>query len=404
MKKIIDITQKKYTHKINVIFLTLFAFFTLACEQVKPEEPVIEEKEKTVLIYMVANNNLYQNAINNFSDITKSDIPDNGYLLVYYHLYNKSPFLLNVHKQDQTVIVDTVYRFPADINSAKTSSLISAMNITKTMFPAKKYGLILWSHGTGWLPKAYYSNGAFPGSKVERSASYYYDRFAHLVKSFGSENGEEIEIIDLAKAIPYKQEFIIFDACLMGCIEVAYEFKEKTDYLIASPAEILTSGFPYSKIIKHLFKTDADVVAAAQEYHNYYNSQSGYLKSSTISVTKSSELDSLALYANKIFEKDRANIQNVNLDNIQPYFRINKHWFYDLNDFLSQLSTDNSNLAKFKEAMDKAIIYKATTNQMIDLPIVRFSGTSTYIPKPANEELDKFYSNFAWNKACGMIK
>ena len=47
--------------------------------------------------------------------------------------------------------MDTVYQFP-DINSATTTALKNAMNLTNTMFPAKEKGLILWSHGTGWLP------------------------------------------------------------------------------------------------------------------------------------------------------------------------------------------------------------------------------------------------------------
>lgn len=33
----------------------------------------------------------------------------------------------------------------------------------------------------------------------------------------------------------------------MGGIEVAYELRNKTDYMIASPAEVISNGFPYEK-------------------------------------------------------------------------------------------------------------------------------------------------------------
>ena len=51
-----------------------------------------------------------------------------------------------------------------------------------------------------------------------------------------------IEIADLPGAIPMHLDFIIMDACLMGCVEVAYELRDKCDILIFSPTEILSSG------------------------------------------------------------------------------------------------------------------------------------------------------------------
>jgi hypothetical protein len=67
-----------------------------------------------------------------------------------------------------------------------------------------------------------------------------------------------MELADFANAIPYKLDFIIFDACFMGSVEVCYELKDKAEYIVASPTEILSPGFVYSSMMQHLFKPKAD--------------------------------------------------------------------------------------------------------------------------------------------------
>ena len=59
-----------------------------------------------------------------------------------------------------------------------------------------------------------------------------------MVKSIGQSrhNGRsyEIEIEDFAKAIPMKLDYILFDACLMGNLEIALNIAPYADYLVAS--------------------------------------------------------------------------------------------------------------------------------------------------------------------------
>ena len=74
------------------------------------------------------------------------------------------------------------------------------------------------SHGTGWLPEFYYGDGADPENEVDIWEST-------SSKSMGSHvNGDELdemELSELASAIPMHLDYLIFDACLMGCVEVA---------------------------------------------------------------------------------------------------------------------------------------------------------------------------------------
>ena len=363
------------------IVIAVVALFSVSCDPVNGIAPEFPVKDKTVLIYMVGNNNLSSNAVTNLSDLKKGYVPTDDNLLVYYHTPDQSPIMLQL-RTDETgaVVQDTVYRFPQR-NSATAESLKSVLQVTNTMFPANEYGLFLWSHGTGWLPSGHYS------------------------KSFGEENGVEMEIVDMVKAIPYKLSFVVFDACLMGCVEVAYQMKDSVDYVISSPAEILSMGFPYSKVMKHLYRTPADYVSVAQEYYDYYNNMSGQSRSATISVVKTSELKNLADETKKVFDKYRDNIANLDFGSVQGYYRYNKYWFFDFGDFIKTIAGEED-AAPVIEALEEAVLYKAATPWFLDIAIDKnkFSGLSTYIPiAPSDPELDAFYAKFDWNKDTGMI-
>lgn len=358
----------------------VLALSCLACDPVEENAPEFEQKQKTVLVYMVANNNLSSNAENNLSSMKAGYVPEDDNLLVYMHLANTSPVLLRLHKDGTGAVQqDTVYRFPAQ-NSSDHKTLSSVMKVTRTMFPSQEYGLVLWSHGTGWLPEGYYT------------------------KSFGSDNGKEMDVKDLAAALPCKMDFVIFDACLMGGIEVAYELKDSVDYVISSPAEILSQGFPYSKIMQHIFSTPMDLEGVAKEYFNHYNEQGGSSRSATISLVKCSELGAVASETAKIVKEYGSNVGTVDTLAIQRYYRGGKHWFYDFGNFISQLSGGND--AQFQAALAKAVVYKATTPYFLEIAIdqKRYSGLSTYIPSPtADKELVEYYSKFKWSKDTGYL-
>lgn len=57
----------------------------------------------------------------------------------------------------------------------------------------------------------------------------------------GSMPHAEMELEEFAAAIPDGQlDFIVFEACLMAGVEVAYVLRGKTDYILSSAAEIVS--------------------------------------------------------------------------------------------------------------------------------------------------------------------
>ena len=381
---------------IRFLFCALAMALTLfSCKKAETEEIVVVKRPKTVLLYMVANNNLSYDAENSISRLQNGYIPaEEGNLLVYKHCAGMDPVLLHIKKGEEgTVVADTAYRFPPRVSATK-SALTQALNITQALFPADSYGLILWSHGTGWIPPLASSSSA--AQEVSGSAPQ---------RTFGLDGKVELEIRDLAQAIPYKLSFMLMDACFMGGIETAYEVKDSVDYYIGSPAEILTESFPYHKIMQHIFKSTPDYAAVCKEYYDYYNAKSGAERSATVALMDCSKLAEVAEVAKRVFDQYGERIASLDLSLLQPYFRgSSSKYFYDLKDLVDAIA-DASLSAEFAAALERAVPYKASTPYFIELPIRSFCGVSTYVPgNPADTKLADYYKQYKWNQATGMIK
>ena len=94
------------------------------------------------------------------------------------------------------------------------------LNRMQSDFPAASYGMVALWHATGWVP----AEMSLPALAL-RSA---------ILDSGTDEPYNYMELPDFADAIPFKLDFIVFDACFMGSVEVAYELKDKAAYPVAN--------------------------------------------------------------------------------------------------------------------------------------------------------------------------
>lgn len=401
------------------VLLALVAFAAVSCEAVVGEEKEFETKEKTVLVYIAGNNSLASHALENIEQMKKGYIPDkDGNIVIYSHVAEDPdhPVLIHLRQTEGQPVLDTVYKFPYQ-SSVATESLTSAMKVTQTMFPADEMSLILWSHGLGWVPVGYFADSPSPDDDRygENFASVIHERMPNSY--FGHDyigdslNVPGMEVTALAKAIPYELEFLIFDACNMGNVEVAYQLRNKTKYVISSPTEIMGTGFPYHKIMQHIFKEKSDLKAVAQEYYNYYMYESSS-RSGTISLVDCSRLGELAAVTADIFNIYRDGIISLKKSGIQTFSTFGKHWFHDFEDFINQLTADGKNPAliqAFRQALAEVVLYKAATptfagqGSTITIDPNRYCGLSSYITCPHDEDINKSYIKLDWNKDVQMI-
>lgn len=214
-----------------------------------------------------------------------------------------------------------------------------------------------------------------------------------------------MDIKDLAAALPIRYSYILTDACLMGGVEVAYELRDCCDYFIASAAEVLAGGFPYDEVTGYLM--DGGTVAlqeACRLFYEHYKTSGA-----TIAIVNTEGLGRLAEVSRGIFLSTRPTQTSVDRDSLQVYFRGNRPWFYDLEDYVRQLDPPGEMLAGFTNALEQAVVYRISTDNFVIgntnyFPIKTFSGLSTYVPNPENSVLNEYYRTLAWNEAVMMVE
>lgn len=376
------------TKILQHLSLVLAALLFNAC--CHDDDPVKPASTRTVLVYIAGDNNLSDYINYNLEQMIEG-AREGGLnqcdFLIYADRATATPALYQL-KADETGRIDTVrIRDYAEHNSATPEVLRQVVEEAFTAFPSDHYGLVLWSHATAWLPNA----------------------GRDLTRSFGTDGDETIEIDEMADALAaYHFDYILFDACYMGAVEVAYELRERAAQIIASPTEVMGSGFPYTTITPMLCETNFDGTSVAQAFYDFYDAQSGYARSATVSVVDTKSLDQLAAACREVLAgKSEAEIFAVDPDALQPLEFLKssgRHYLFDLGDYIQALATDEQ-YTNFRAALNQAIPYRATTPYAFfaapyeAVKIERFSGLSVYLPGEGLATLNEWYKRLAWYQA-----
>ncbi|MDR1896311.1 MAG: hypothetical protein LBR10_05930 [Prevotellaceae bacterium] len=374
------------------IIFALSLFICFSCSKEETNTGAIEFSQRTVLVYMAADNNLYNNAKTDIREILKSTIPVGNNLLLYLDAPSWSadsiPQLYLIQEGRLTSVKQ--YR---PHNSASPEVLNEVLKDAVLSFQAESYGLVLWSHGTGWLPEK-----GFDSIKSQRMASC--DN--PLIKSFGKEEMQEINIVDLAATLPVKFEYIIFDACLMSSIEVLYQLRNKAGIIIASPSETLVDGYPYDKILPFLFDITPRYAEIAQTYMNYYKNKTGILQSATIAVVATKYLESFAATVKKLAENGDIAVMS-DIFNIQSYDMLDPSVFYDLQNCLEYFVANEQQLTVIKQQLSRIVLYHDYTPYfLLAYPIVKSCGISVYISS-GDTMFDEQYKQLDWYQDVHLI-
>ena len=361
-------------------------------------KPVIDiPAERSLLIYMAGDNDLSHYLYANIETLKGGFIPQNGNIIIYFDAVDAPPRLFRLVKQGAHVVEELIEEYPQE-NSADPQVLTRCLLRMRELYPAGDYALILSSHATGWLPYGTYGSTFFrQHTGLPAGVDY------PVVKTFAVDGRREMELGELVSAIPYPLSFILFDACLMGGIEVVYALRDVADKIVASPAEILATGFPYDQIMQPMFLPQPDLEEVCNAYYRYYNGQSGLYRSATIALYHTKALPQLATSVKAIFEKNRDQVASFNPNQLQYYCRVTPHLFYDLDDFIKSIA-DPADHESFSEALKKVVVYKFATPSFLEIPIDRYGGISTYIPVGTQTVLRAAYKETEWNRAVGLLE
>ena len=413
------------TGKLKKLILAVLTVITVttvlvACNHNDEPDPVQEEDLRTVLVYIAADNTLTSFAADDIAEMVSGFAAvdaDKNNLLVYVDTQSEKPFLYQITKNSKGAVVKKVLYEYEEQNSVYPTVMAEVYNRAFSAFPAKSYGLVLWSHGDGWLPS--------PSNISASKAS---------TRWFGQDGTSYMDISSLNTALNSAPhfDFILFDACFMQSVEVAYELKDRADYFIGAPNEIPGPGAYYTELVPAMFSQVNDLAATvAHGYYDYYagkytgqlGSNENWTMGVTVSVLKSSEVQALAAATAAILPKYITNGSAINVSSIYSYDPRSTYYYYDLKGLVQSLtsSDDQTLFSAWSDAFELAVPLHLTTDKTYSalkdyniggmVSMLGSSGLSSYVPRSGTYSYDRylysyaslntFYHSYAWYSAAG---
>jgi hypothetical protein len=181
---------------------------------------------------------------------------------------------------DQDLGTDCVAELP-EVNTGDPEALIDFITWAYQAYPAERYGLVLWNHGSGWKDEDIYHIARHHGvaDKITRgqvrglasgkpSRTLFHTTLEKLVVE--AVEGERAILFDdssadfldnqemrsvLQEAVRrIKQPFDLlgFDACLMNMLEVHYQIRDMCHLVVGSQETEPGDGWPYDAVLAPL--------------------------------------------------------------------------------------------------------------------------------------------------------
>ena len=297
------------------------AVATVSCGSSK-DEPEGPTNEHTVIVYMAACNSLGSGGYDRQDLIEMQEAVANntlhGQVLVYRGDIDGNAKLYRMTAEGPKPLRD----YASDgLSSVHSERMINVLKDARTLAPARSYGLVLWSHGNGWLQTGIEDNN----NEFQPTA-------------WGEDRGRVMNITTLRRVLEQvgTWAYIYFDCCFMASVEVVYELRNTAPYIIGSATELLLTGMPYEKNIPCLFEyADGGLVRAATNTFNYYNGMTTPKdRTCTISVVSTAALDDVAAACRDILVTGKGKLPDGFRQ--QP-FMVSRCWFYDLGHYYDGL-------------------------------------------------------------------
>ena len=365
---------------------------------VPPEEQPRAEAERTVIIYLAGDNSLSVAVRGDTAEMARSKalIPDEVNFIVYLDDKNHRPAIYELSRENGMQLWK---QYDEELCSTDRDVMLDALSSIEHYFPARHYGITFWSHATGWTP---------------RRNTFGKD------ESHGTTAGEsEMEISTLREVLSHMPRFdyIFFDACFMQCIEVAYELRDATRFMVGSPAEIPGPGAPYDKIMEALCKGDAMGIVRAYDSaypgtYDYY-----YYPGVLLSCIDCTQLEPLAEATGRLLtpfymERSEPHDEVAGFQRYCDFLDKYTHQFDMRTTMHCLLSPED--YAAWMELYDRAVplyTYSASrrwfTSNLCNYPYIidpdHYGGVSMFVPMAKYEDYgwNAYFQQTSWYRAAG---
>jgi len=295
---------------MKIVLLFTLALFMILAFGFTP----VQAKEWTVMVYMAADNgpneDLEGDAWVDLYEMLQAKVDTDKVNIVVEGDFgskgNDGRYLL----QGDTPKMIKKYD---EINLGDPKNLEKFIKETKNDYPADRYMMVFWGHGTGMISVA--GPGTIAAKKNSRSRTahdYIYESTVGLNKIFAKKavealigyrrpsrsfaydesSKDSITLVEAKQALDnagVKFSVISFDACIMNQAEVLYQLRDYTDYITAAFTYFPGGGYWYTGWLKALSDNSsmsnedlAKAILASNK--KYYTDEKLYIEDFTLTV------------------------------------------------------------------------------------------------------------------------
>jgi hypothetical protein len=232
-----------------------------------PADPAVVEW--TVLVYMNADNDLEQFGILNMNQMEMIGSTSRVKIIVQVDRspshdssngnWSNTRRYLITKDSDSQIIHSQLLQDMGEVDMGDPNSLRDFVEWGQQNYPASRYALVIWNHGSGWRA------ASAQGEVIPKAVSY------------DDTSNSRIETVDLPSALQAdsRLDLVAFDACHMQMLEVAYEMRNSAGVIVGSEEVTPGNGYPYTQWLKRLVQNptmSAENLGSTMvtEYVNYY--------------------------------------------------------------------------------------------------------------------------------------
>jgi len=219
---------------------------------IKPDKPQPQPtKEWTVMVFMNAKNDLSESSLmglvgkwakKDIAEMKDVGTSDKVNVVVEHGKKGKGSKRLLILKDNGLLSSgEKVYSEDPKADMGDYKRVVDFVKWSKATFPARKYMLIIWNHGLGWIDPNMKEHTAGTGASDKGIA--FDDDTKNYIRT--REMGE------ILRQTGYVDVFMM-NACLMQMAEVAYEMKGHAGLIVGSEETMLAQGFDYEKLLNFM--------------------------------------------------------------------------------------------------------------------------------------------------------
>ncbi len=332
-------------------------------------------KEWTFLVFMNGNNDLDRYGYLNMNQMEKIGSTDKVNVVVQWaSLSREETGRYYITKDNDDLKVTS----PRLQNLGKTDmgdyrELIEFVRWGAQNFPAKKYFINVWDHGSGWH---------FIRTAPTRDISHDFNTGNQITT-------EQLALAmnESAKIIGHKIDLYGSDACLMGMVEVANELKDAVSVFLGSEDNEPGEGWPYDTFLEGWNQLSQDAgprevsEVLIREYQKYYQLKNRRVTLSAFDMNFLEPLkQSLLQFSNNVLLLDSEGAMKLKIAALLST-NFGHFEYVDLGDFMRLVQEKNispmmNKVAQEVETQNRKFVF---VNGTVGYPEVQ--GSTIWIPK-----------------------